>query len=64
MPHYVLRMCMEHPTFRIPSLLSVAQQYGFAIRFISEDLYRGVLVVELDNEEDVDRLLERGTLVL
>lgn len=64
MPLYVLRVCMEHATFRIPSLLSVAQLYGFSIKFISEDADRGIVVIELDDDEDVDKLLERGTLIL
>lgn len=55
---------MEHATFRIPSLLSVAQLYGFSIKFISEDADRGIVVIELDDDEDVDKLLERGTLIL
>jgi tRNA (guanine10-N2)-methyltransferase len=64
MPKYVLRMSMEHPTFRIPNLLSVAQTYGFPLKFISQDLSRGIMVVELEKEEDVGKLLDRGILIL
>lgn len=64
MPLYALRVCLEHLTFRIPSFLSISQLYGFPIKFVSEDLDRGILVVELERDEDVDKLLERGVLIL
>ena len=63
MPLYLLRVPLSHLTFRIPSLLSVAQLYGFEIRFVSADLYRSVLVVELDKEEYVQHLLDRAILL-
>ena len=64
MPFFLLRMTLTRLSFRIPSLLSIAQLYGFEIRFISEDLSRSVLVVELEKEEHAQLLLERGILVL
>lgn len=64
MPLYVLRLSMEHPTFRVPSLLSIAQVFGFPIKFISEDLSRGIVVVELEKDQDVENMLERGILIL
>ncbi|WVQ80917.1 hypothetical protein IAT38_003024 [Cryptococcus sp. DSM 104549] len=64
MPLYVFRITQEHATFRVPSLLSISQVYGFPIRFVSEDKTRGVLVLELEKEEDVDKILERETLVM
>ncbi|WWC66811.1 uncharacterized protein I206_100718 [Kwoniella pini CBS 10737] len=60
---YILRVSQDHLTFRIPSLLSISQLFNFPIRFISTDLYRGVLIVELQKEEDVQHILERDTLV-
>lgn len=45
-------------------MLSISQLFGFPIKFISEDVYRSVLVVELEKREHVDRLLERGIIVL
>ncbi|WVR03593.1 hypothetical protein IAU60_000585 [Kwoniella sp. DSM 27419] len=63
MPIYLLRIAQEHESFRLPSLLSVSQLFGFSIKFLSEDPYRGVLVVELDSEEYVHRLLERNVLM-
>lgn len=64
MPVYALRVSLDHTTFRIPSLLSIAELYGFEIKFISENLDRGIILVELKNDEHVDRLLERGVLIL
>jgi tRNA (guanine10-N2)-methyltransferase len=63
MPLYLLRVPLSHLTFRIPSLLSVAQLYGFEIRFVSTDLYRSVLIVELEKEEHVQHLLDRAILL-
>ncbi|KAK6905245.1 tRNA (guanine10-N2)-methyltransferase [Kwoniella mangroviensis CBS 8886] len=64
MPQYILRISLEHKSFRIPSLLSISQVFNFPIRFISKDKYRGILIVELEKEEDVHHILERDTLVL
>ena len=64
MPLYLLRVSLEHLSFRIPSLLSVAQRFGFPIKFKSTDLERGVLVVVLEEEDHVQKILDRGTLVL
>ena len=64
MPLYLLRMSGEHLSFRLPCLLSVAKLYEFEIRFISQDLYRAGLVVELDKEEHLEILLDRAVLVL
>nr|XP_018266731.1 tRNA (guanine10-N2)-methyltransferase [Kwoniella dejecticola CBS 10117]OBR88889.1 tRNA (guanine10-N2)-methyltransferase [Kwoniella dejecticola CBS 10117] len=63
MPRYILRISQEHLTFRIPSLLSISQLFDFSIKFISEDQYRGILVIELEKEEHVNHILERDTLV-
>ena len=64
MPRYLLRLSLQHPTFRLPSLRSIADLYEFPIKFISEDRYRSVLVVELNNDEDAEKFLERGVLVM
>jgi tRNA (guanine10-N2)-methyltransferase len=64
MPTYLLRICMTHQSFRFPSLLSVAQTYGFDIKFISDDLTRGILLVELAGDEQAERLLDRAVLVM
>ena len=64
MPLYILRISLDHTTFRIPSLLSIAQVFDFPIKVVSEDISRGVLVVELERDEHVERLLERATLVM
>ncbi|KAK8845581.1 hypothetical protein IAR55_006297 [Kwoniella newhampshirensis] len=64
MPLYLLRISSEQTSFRIPSLLSIAQVFDFPIRFVSSDLFRGVLVVELQREDDVEKILERDILVL
>lgn len=64
MPLYAFRLSLSHPTFRIPHLLSIAQLFDFPIKFISEDLYRSVLVVELQSREDADRILERGIVAM
>ncbi|WRT63816.1 uncharacterized protein IL334_000741 [Kwoniella shivajii] len=64
MPLYILRLSLDHTSFRIPSLLSISQVFNFPIRFVSQDLYRGLLVIELEKEEDVNHLLERETLLL
>jgi tRNA (guanine10-N2)-methyltransferase len=64
MPQYIFRLSLQHPTFRLPSLKSIADLYGFPIRFVSEDKYRSVLVVELEKDEDAEKFLERGILVM
>jgi len=64
MPQYILRLSLEHPTFRLPSLKSIADLYGFPLRFISEDKLRSVLVIELEKDEDAEKFLERGVLVM
>ena len=64
MPLYLLRISLDHITFRIPSLLSIAQVFDFPIKFVSEDLTRSVLIVGLERDEHVQRLLERATLVM
>lgn len=64
MPHYIFRVSMQHPTFRLPSLQAVADLYEFPIRFVSEDCFRGVLIVELEKDEHAEKFLERGTMVM
>ena len=66
MPKYMLRITQRHDTFRFPSLLSISQLYDFPINFVSspEDYFRGVLIVELEKEEHVQKFLDRGILVL
>ncbi|TXT16049.1 hypothetical protein VHUM_00552 [Vanrija humicola] len=64
MPQYFLRLSLEHLSFRIPELLSIAQLFGFELKFVSEDLSRGVVVIEVEKEEHVERILDRGILVI
>lgn len=64
MPQYFLRLSLEHLSFRIPELLSIAQLFEFELKFISEDLSRGVVVIEVEKEEYVERILDRGILVM
>lgn len=64
MPLYLLRVSLQHPTFRIPSLKSIADLYDFPLKFVSEDRYRSALVVELQNDQDAMRFAERGTMVM
>jgi tRNA (guanine10-N2)-methyltransferase len=64
MPLYLLRISLQHPTFRLPSLKSIADLYEFPLKFISEDRYRSALVVELRNDQDAMRIAERGTMVM
>ncbi|ORY25087.1 S-adenosyl-L-methionine-dependent methyltransferase [Naematelia encephala] len=64
MPLYILRVSLDHLTFRLPSLLSISQTFDFPIRFVSEDKFRGILVVELAHKKDVQHLIDRGTLIM
>lgn len=64
MPLYLLRVSLQHPTFRLPSLKSVADLYEFPLKFVSEDRYRSALVVELRNDQDAMRFAKRGTMVM
>ncbi|AAW46119.1 hypothetical protein CNK00740 [Cryptococcus deneoformans JEC21] len=64
MPLYALRLVIDHKTFRLPSLLSISQVFGFPIRFVSEDKTRGLLVIELEKDDDMEKILDRETLVL
>lgn len=64
MPLYLLRVSLQHPTFRIPSLKSIADLYQFPLKFVSEDRFRSALIVELRNDQDAKRFAERGTMVM
>jgi tRNA (guanine10-N2)-methyltransferase len=64
MPRYFLRVSLEHLSFRIPSLLSIAKQFNFDITLVSEDLERGVLIIDLEKEEYLNHLLDRATLIM
>ncbi|EKD01436.1 hypothetical protein A1Q2_04278 [Trichosporon asahii var. asahii CBS 8904] len=66
MPQYFLRSSMEHLTFRIPELLSIGKLFDFPIRFITpeEDLQRGVIVIELDDEKHIQHILDRSILTI
>lgn len=64
MPLYLLRVSLQHPTFRIPSLKSIADLYEFPLRFVSEDRSRSGLIVELENDEHAMRFVERGTMIM
>ena len=63
MPLYAFRFSQEYLSFRVPSILSIAQVFDFPIKFINEELDKSILVIELEKEEDARRILERGTLV-
>ncbi|RSH81440.1 hypothetical protein EHS25_006796 [Saitozyma podzolica] len=64
MPLYALRVSLSHLSFRIPELLSISQLFGFEIKFVSSDKFRSVLVVELEKDEHVERILDRGMMVM
>lgn len=64
MPRYFLRGSLEHPSFRLPEIHSIATLFGFEVRVISEAPDKGILVIDVDNEECIERLLDRGILVL
>jgi tRNA (guanine10-N2)-methyltransferase len=64
MPLYFLRVSLQHLSFRIPELLSIAKLFNFEIKFVSEHLDRGVLVIEVEKDEYVERILDRGVLVM
>jgi tRNA (guanine10-N2)-methyltransferase len=42
----------------------IADLYGFPLRFVSEDKFRSVLIIELEKDEDAEKFLERGVLVM
>lgn len=64
MPLYLLRVSLDHLTFRLPSILSVAQVLHFPINIVSQDKFRSILVVELDKVEYLEGLLDRATLIM
>ena len=64
MPLYLFRCSLSHDSFRIPNLLSVAQTHGFEFKFVSEDVLRGAVVVELENESHAQKFLDRGMQVM
>ncbi|CAD6569288.1 MAG: hypothetical protein TREMPRED_005174 [Tremellales sp. Tagirdzhanova-0007] len=64
MPLYLLRVSLDHLTFRLPSLLSIAQVFNFPLFFVSDDKFRSILIVELERDEDVEKLLDRATLIM
>jgi len=64
MPLYLLRVTLDHLSFRLPSLISIAQAFDFPITFVSDDKYRAALLVELEKEEDVQKLVDRATLIM
>ena len=63
MPLYLLHVSLDHLTFRLPSLRSIAQVFNFPLTFVSDDKFRSILIVELERDEDVEILLDRATLV-
>ena len=63
MPRYFLRVCLDNLSFRLPSLKSVSDLYGFDLRIISEDPLRGVLEVDVHDESAIEHLLDRGIQV-
>lgn len=64
MPLYFLRISLEHLSFRIPELLSISKLFGFEIKFHCTDYDRGVIVIEVEKEEYIERILDRGVLVM
>lgn len=64
MPRYFLRVSLEHQSFRIPELMSIGELYGFKIDIVSKELDRGVLIVDVEKEEHIERILDRAILVL
>jgi tRNA (guanine10-N2)-methyltransferase len=61
---YFLRVSLEHLSFRIPELLSIAQLFNFEIKFVSKELDRGVIVIDVEKEEYIEHILDRGVLVM
>lgn len=59
-----MRASLEHLSFRIPEIMSIAELFGFKIDIVSEELDRGILVVDVEDEEHIERLLDRSILVL
>ncbi|RXK40763.1 hypothetical protein M231_02015 [Tremella mesenterica] len=64
MPIYLLRVSLDHLSFRLPSLISIGDLYGFSINFLSEDTSRAGLVIELEHESHLQHILDRGVLVI
>ncbi|GMK59924.1 hypothetical protein CspeluHIS016_0901410 [Cutaneotrichosporon spelunceum] len=63
MPRYFIRGSLEHPSFRLPEIHAIAELFGFQVRVISEEPEKGILIVDVDSEEHIERLLDRGILV-
>ncbi|ORX34805.1 S-adenosyl-L-methionine-dependent methyltransferase [Kockovaella imperatae] len=64
MPQYLLRIAQENLTFRLPHLYSIADVFNFELKIVSTDLYRGALVVELEDEKHLQQLLDRGLQIM
>jgi tRNA (guanine10-N2)-methyltransferase len=64
MPRYFLRGSLEHPSFRLPEIHAIGELFGFEVRVISEAPEKGIIIVDVDKEEHIERLLDRGILIL
>lgn len=64
MPRYFLRGSLEHPSFRLPEIHSIATLFGFEVTIVSEAPEKGIIVVDVEKEEHIERLLDRGVLIL
>lgn len=63
MPRYFIRGSLEHPSFRLPEIHAIAALFDFEVRVITEAPEKGILIVDVDSEEHIERLLDRGLLV-
>lgn len=65
---YLFVFAQVHDEFRIPELLSVAEVYGFEIRFTEDPedrktIARPFMVLELESEEHARLLARRCVLI-
>ena len=64
---YLFVFSQVHDEFRIPELLSVAELYGFEIKFPEnpedKDTTRPFMLLELESEEHARLLAKRCTLI-
>lgn len=63
MPRYFLRVSLEHLSFRIPELMSIGELFGFKIDIVGEYSDRGVLIIDVEKEEHMEKILDRAILV-
>lgn len=62
MKSYLISLAQAYPNFRRPELEALADYYGFSIDLLSHDENKPFMVVQLENDDQARKLIERSIL--